>query len=45
MDAHAERIGNALRLEAKRGSSRRWSWDRWLQRMTRWVGRPRSWLA
>ncbi len=45
MDAHAERIDSALRLEAKVSAKRRWSWDGWVLRVTRWVSRPHSWLA
>lgn len=45
MDAYSERIGNALRLEARRSSRSRWSWDALVARVARWVSRPFSWLA
>lgn len=43
MDAHAEQIGCALRLEARRVA--RHQWDRLRRRFTHWFGRSFSWLA
>ncbi len=43
MDAHAEQIGSALRLEARR--STRATWGRLVHRVARWIGRPFAWLA
>ena len=43
MDAHAERSGSALRLEAQRSAKA--AWERLAQRVARWIGRPFAWLA
>jgi len=45
MDAHAERIGSALRLEARRSSNWRHGFDGLRSLLARWAGRKFSWLA
>lgn len=45
MDAYAERIGSALKLEAQRSSKGRYGLEGLRSLLARWAGRKFSWLA